>query len=141
MESTTDWIWAVDMLGSKIFTFDPKSGPAAQAGAPNTSTPMTTATVRSARRELIRIPPIVDAVRPDLIGSALKVRGEREAEPLGVERDRRVLVCDRHHHPSDLRDPWHAVSFRAVEAFDGRLRRTHRCVKRELVGIRSRMRT
>src|SRR5438105_5426349 len=49
------------MLGSKIFTFGPKSGPAAQAGAPSTRAPATTATVKSvrraSRRELMRIPP------------------------------------------------------------------------------------
>src|SRR5919198_3975734 len=67
MESTTDWIWLVDMLGSKIFTFGPKSGPAAQAGAAKTSAPMTTATARSARRKVIRIPPLVDAVQPILL--------------------------------------------------------------------------
>src|SRR5919201_5236912 len=67
MESTTDWIWAVDMLGSKIFTFGPKSGPAAQAGAPKTSAPVTTGTARSARRGLIRISPLVDAVWPILL--------------------------------------------------------------------------
>src|ERR671931_2453970 len=59
MESTTDWIWAVDMLGSKIFTFGPKSGPAAEAGAASMSAPAA-ATAKSVRRasrcELIRIP-------------------------------------------------------------------------------------
>src|SRR5919197_6535005 len=59
MESTTDWIWAVDMLGSKIFTFGPKSGPAAEAGAASMSAPAAataTSVRRASRCELIRIP-------------------------------------------------------------------------------------
>ena len=48
------------------------------------------------------------------------VRNEREAERGRVERDRRVLVGHRHHHPAHLRDPWHVVSFREVQAYDRR---------------------
>src|SRR5919204_4421499 len=81
MESTTDWIWAVDMLGSKIFTFGPKSGPAAQAGAPSTSAPAKTATVKSVRRaswrEVITTPPPGRAGRRSLPPVASKRAGAR----------------------------------------------------------------
>jgi hypothetical protein len=40
------------------------------------------------------------------------VGGEREAELVGVERDRSVLVGDRDDHPADVLHLCHVVSFR-----------------------------
>src|SRR5437764_2011549 len=63
MESTTDWIWAVDMLGSKIFTFGPKSGAeaavavrceAAQAGPARASG--ATTREKTERCKIMRLP-------------------------------------------------------------------------------------
>src|SRR5256714_14343511 len=82
------------MLGSKIFTFGPKSGPAAQAGTPNASAPVTTAAARSARRGLIGSPlwstrcgPILLALRLDDHEVVRVVVAEEEQE-----RDRAVAA-------------------------------------------------
>src|SRR5436305_3908601 len=49
MESTTDWIWAVDMVGSKILTLGPKSGVAAPAWPASASAAVSTAIAPNVR--------------------------------------------------------------------------------------------
>src|SRR5438094_6919853 len=104
MESTTDWIWAVDMLGSKIFTFGPKSGAAAAvavrceaAPAGPASASAATASAKNERCKIIRLP-----LGRSTRGVCHPSTGNASA---GTEREREEQSeRDRDHRPDEPRD-------------------------------------
>src|SRR5438094_10477629 len=104
MESTTDWIWAVDMLGSKIFTFGPKSGAAAAvavrceaAPAGPASASAATASAKNERCKIMRLP-----LGRSTRGVCHPQTGNASA---GAEREREEQnERDRNHRADEPRD-------------------------------------